>query len=197
MRSALYLRPSVTGSWSIDRLKQEVTSRGWIPMEEFLEEGESPLGKRPALRELLAAAGRRRRPFDAVVLQHLDHAFRSADDIALTAHRLHDLGIHLVALADDWPSPGGELDAIRALALVGKVHREQHTRRTHLGVVRARSRGNHPGRPRASIPVARAIELRQSGKSLRAIANELEVSLGALHRTLVPKTPSRVRSVTK
>ena len=54
--------------------------------------------------------------------------------------------------------------------------------RVKAGLRNAVSKGKKLGRPRVNVDASRVAVLRASGDSWRAIAQELEVGLGTLHR---------------
>ena len=56
--------------------------------------------------------------------------------------------------------------------------------RTRAGLASARRRGKRLGRPRAYVPVSKALSLLAEGKSVSATARELGVSRGTLQRVL-------------
>jgi DNA invertase Pin-like site-specific DNA recombinase len=60
--------------------------------------------------------------------------------------------------------------------------------RVRAGLRNARAKGKRLGRPGVNLSEARVVALRASGASLRAIAKELGVGVGTVHR-ISPKGP--------
>lgn len=60
----------------------------------------------------------------------------------------------------------------------------QHSKRTRLGLDAARERGAKIGRPKADVDLEKLKALKVAGKSLREIAQELEIGASTVHRLL-------------
>ena len=139
---------------------------------------------RPALDRLLADAHRRR--FDVVLVWKLDRLGRSLSHLIRLVETLGGLGIDLVSMDDpglDTTSPQGKL-LFQVMGAVAEFERELIRERTRAGVAAARRRGRRLGRPRVRVPLGRALVLLKEGKSMSAIARELDVSRTTLRRNL-------------
>jgi DNA invertase Pin-like site-specific DNA recombinase len=53
-------------------------------------------------------------------------------------------------------------------------------RKVRAGIVRAKNRGVHCGRPRRSFPLAEALKLRKKGLSLRAVAEKTGIPVSTV-----------------
>ena len=140
---------------------------------------------RPGLDALMAAC--RRREVGAVVCTRLDRLGRSAAHLAALAEELRALGVSLVVLdmGLDTSTPQGAL-VLGVLGSVAQFERELIRERVRDGLAQARRRGIRLGRPPAldARAIARARRLRGSGRSLRAIGDQLGVNATTVLRVL-------------
>ncbi len=128
-----------------------------------------------------------RREVGAVVVTKLDRIARSVRHLTQLAADLEELDVALVVLdqAIDTSTSSGRL-LFHVLGSIAEFERDLIRERTAAGLAAARRRGRHPGRPRAlnRRARARARRLRQSGHSIRAIAQKLGVSKSVVAREL-------------
>ena len=154
--------------------------------QEFVDHGVSGTrDSRPALDQLMDCA--RRREITALVVVKMDRLARSTRHLSNLSHELKGLGVDLVILdqAIDSGTPTGEL-LFTMLGAISQFERDLIVERTKAGVAAARRRGRHPGRPRAlsASQIARAKRLRQSGNTVRQIANMMDAAPATIHRVV-------------
>ncbi len=185
---ALYARVSTRGqrvSPQMDVLQDYAQRRG-AETREFVDRGVSGAkAARPALDKLMEAVNRRE--VSAVVVTKLDRLARSVRHLTEVAGELEALGVALVVLDQhlDTSTPAGRL-LFHVLGSIAEFERDLIRERVTAGLAAAKRRGVKLGRPKAmdARSIARARRLRQSGHSVRAIAERLEVSVGTAHAAL-------------
>src|SRR5687767_8711401 len=110
-RAALYARVSTDeqarDGTSLDNQRQQcaalIAARGWVLVDEFIDEGVSGAkGSRPALDLLMAAA--RARMIDAIVVTKLDRFGRSSRHLENALGDLGDLDVRFVSLGESFDS---------------------------------------------------------------------------------------------
>ena len=191
-RIALYARVSTADQHpaaQLDRLRDYAAARGLEVAEEYTDQGVSGAkDRRPALDRLVADA--RRRHFDAIACVKLDRLARSVRHLTAVAADFDALGVDLIVVdqAIDTSTPSGRL-LFNVLGSIAEFERDLIRERTIAGLAAARRRGRTPGRPPALDPRsrARALRLRRSGHSIRAIARQLGVGHSTVAR-VVAKT---------
>lgn len=147
--------------------------------------------ERPGLTRALAAAG----SGDVLVVWKLDRLGRSLPHLVEVINGLRDAGIGFRSLQEqiDTTSAGGRF-YLHILAALAEFEREMISERTKAGMVSARRRGKHVGRPRklSAQQVAHARKLIESGKETRAAVAELfGVNVATLRRALGADPSSR------
>lgn len=179
---ALYVRVS-TQDQSCDLQKVELLQfleqKGWKLFEIYEDKATGTNTNRPMLQKLLSDA--RNKKFNAIVCWKLDRLFRSLKDLILTLQELNELGIDFISLRDnlDLTSSTGRLMAhiIGAFAeFEASIIRE----RVKAGLVAARAKGMHPGRPRKR-PSELIRTLRKNGHTYEEIAKLAKVSCATVH----------------
>jgi len=190
-RAACYLRVSRSDQSSTlqaDETSELVQRRGWQLHRVFRDDGLSgATDKRPAFRELLAAA--RRRDFDVLVVYRSDRLFRSLRELLNTMNELGELGVGFVSVREpfDTTTSSGRL-LLAMCGAFGEFEREVLRERTRSGLEATKRRGTKLGRPSRYVDLARAHELRGRGKSWTAIAGELGISERTLYRAISATT---------
>jgi DNA invertase Pin-like site-specific DNA recombinase len=187
-RVALYARVStLTGQspeMQLVEMREYVATRGWQVIEEYVDHGVSGAKKsRPALNRLLADAKQRR--FDAVVVWKIDRFGRSLRHLVNSIAELENLGVSFVSLRDsiDLSSPSGIL-MFQLIAAMSQFERSLIQERVKAGIRNARNKGRRLGRSRLDVDHGRIARLRANGASLRAISEQLGMSVGSVHRAL-------------
>jgi DNA invertase Pin-like site-specific DNA recombinase len=165
-------------------LRSFAEARGWAALE-FVDHGVSGAKeRRPALDALLSAV--RSRKTDVVVCTKLDRLARSVHHLVSLGKELEALGVDLVALDQtiDTTTASGRL-LFHVLAAIAEFERDLIRDRVIAGIRRARAQGRRIGRPRQQqVDLAQAIQLREQGLSLRAVARQLGVHPTAVSRAL-------------
>lgn len=185
MKIAIYLRVS-TSHQTTDLQKSELLAycqaRGWNNPEIYDDTGSGANIDRHEFKRMMADA--RARAFDCLVVFKLDRLSRSLKDLVTTLQELTDLGVAFISIRDhiDMTTAAGRL-LVHLLASFAEFEREIISERVRAGVRRAIQNGRPVGRPRVTQD-DHVMQLRGEGKTIRAIASELNVSRGAIERVL-------------
>ncbi len=174
-----YLRVSTTDQeHGIDAqrtaIRLESERRGWnvIWLEDSGRSGKSL--DRPAVREALAMLERGEAV--ALAVSKLDRLTRSVHDFSglLSTASRQGWGLVMLDLGVDTTTPAGKLVA-NVVAAVAEWERDMIALRTREGLAAAKAKGVRLGAPTRQDPsvVTRVRELRESGMTLRAIADAL------------------------
>ena|SRR3989442_754698 len=128
-------------------------------------------------------ADAQRRKFDAVLVWKLDRFGRSLRHLVNALAEFEALGVAFVSLQDhlDLSTPSGRL-MFQIIGAMAEFERTLIQERVRAGLRNARAKGKRLGRPPVFVSEARMDALRASGASWRAIAHELEVGVGTVHR---------------
>jgi DNA invertase Pin-like site-specific DNA recombinase len=196
MRVALYARVSTSNGhqdpeMQLRELRGFIDRRGWQITGEYVDKGISgSKDSRPALDRLMTDASRRK--FDAVLVWKLDRFGRSLRHLVNALAELEALGLTFVSLRDnlDLSTPSGRL-MFQIIGAMAEFERALIQERVRAGLRNAKSKGVRLGRPLVFVSESRIDALRASGASWRAIAKDLGVSLGTLHRTAQGRTKKR------
>jgi DNA invertase Pin-like site-specific DNA recombinase len=165
-------------------LRSYCQRRGFEIAEEFVDKGISgSRERRPGLDRLMVAC--RKRLLDAVVVYRYDRFARSLRQLVNALEEFRSLDIDFVSIHEgvDTSTPNGRL-VFGIFASIAEFERELIRDRVRSGIAAARSRGRKLGRPRLELDRARIARLRVSGASVRAISEQLGISLGSVHRAL-------------
>lgn len=187
LRAGCYLRVSTTQQdVSMQRHASAALAkqRGWTVVRVFCDEGHSGASdKRPALRELLAAA--KRGEFDVVIAYKLDRLGRSTPHLLATLAELETCGVKFVSVTEpiDTSSAMGTM-ITTVLGAIAQFERDMLIERTRDGLAAARRRGARLGRPRRYVDVERAMRMKRAGMAWPDIARELAVSERTLSRAV-------------
>ena len=192
-RAALYARVSTVGhgqdvGLQLDELRAAAAQRGWVVVEEFVDDGVSGAkASRPALDRMMEAARLGR--VDLVAVWKLDRLGRSLANLLGTLDELGHHGVGFVSLRDagiDTTSPTGRL-LLQLMGAFAEFERGLIQERVKAGVARAKARGKKLGRPpkvMAPEAVRAAQKLLAEGWSVREAAAATGVPRSTLHRRL-------------
>jgi len=189
---AIYGRVSTTDQKvesQVQALRQLAFQRSWHVVDEYLDAGVSGLrDRRPALDRLMADAHKRK--FSAVVVWRFDRFGRSLRHLVTALDEFRDLGINFISMEDsiDTGTASGRM-LYGVIGAMAQFESELNRERTILGLQAAKRRGVKLGRKPVTFDIDLAHEMRSSGRSFRAIASALSVSVGLVHRVLT--TPKR------
>jgi len=188
LRVALYARVSTSDQSlapQLDVLRKYVDARGW-DAREFVDHGQSGRNdQREGLTALLESA--RRREVDAVAVVKLDRLGRSLVHLLGVLGELESLDVAFVSLDDgiDTQTAAGRL-FMQIRGAFAEYEAGLIRERTLAGLEAARRRGKKLGRPPVmdATQVARARRMKAAGRSVRYIADVLEISRATVHRAV-------------
>jgi DNA invertase Pin-like site-specific DNA recombinase len=189
MKIALYARVSTTDKgqdpeMQLRELREYCERRKLEIVREYVDNGISGSKEsRPELNRLMADANRRK--FDAVLVWKFDRFARSTSHLLKALETFQSLKIDFVSLTEgiDTSTPVGAM-VFTILGAVGQMERELIRERIRAGVRNARAKGKRLGRPKVTVNAAAVASLRAAGRSYRAVATELGVSVGTVHASV-------------
>jgi DNA invertase Pin-like site-specific DNA recombinase len=170
-------------------LEAQVRELRQLVCEKLYQEQTSATGPRPALEHALDFA----REGDVLVVTKLDRLARSVVHMGEIVKRLEAKGVHLriVAMGVDTSTPTGKL-MLNVLASVAQFEREMMLERQREGVQKAKGEGRYKGRkPTARAKADDIKALAAQGLSMGAIAAQLGIGKGSVHRALNPKADTK------
>ena len=196
-RVAIYARVSTVNhgqdvSMQTRELRQFAEARGWTVAGEYIDAGVSGAkDSRPELNRLMADAHKRR--FDVVCVWRFDRFARSVSHLLRALETFKALGIDFVSYSEqmDTSTPAGKM-VFTVLGAVAELERSLIVERVRAGLRNARAKGKTLGRPRMGVDAAKIGRLRQQGRSIREIADELGMSRSLVHKTLANRESGRV-----
>ncbi|NQV10010.1 MAG: recombinase family protein [Cyanobacteria bacterium] len=150
----------------------------------FLEQISSRKAVRPQLAAVLAAL----RPGDTLAVVRLDRLARNLRELLEITADLEERGVHLHVLEQgiDTSTPTGRL-MLQLLGAIAEFERDLGAERLAESIRHRRATGGDLGGRRPSWNRAqhrRGLELRQSGLSIRLVAEELNLSRSVVERML-------------
>ena len=169
-----------------DELRRAAELRGLEVIEEIEETGSGARNDRPGLQRVMDLV--RRGEVDVVLVQRLDRFGRSTLDLLANIQALTDVGVRFIAVVQglDVKPHGDAMSSLilTVLAGVAEFERELISERTRAGLAKAKAKGVRFGRTPVltQSDVALARQLRDQGKSWRAVAKELGASEATIRR---------------
>ncbi len=135
------------------------------------------------MNELMNSAKKRR--FDVVLVWRFDRFARSTKHLILALEEFKNLGIDFVSYQEniDTSSPLGSA-IFTIISAVAQLERDIIAERVKAGLRRAKENGKKLGRPLKKVDEYEIWRLRSEGRSLRQIAEELNVSRNTVARHL-------------
>ena len=130
-------------------------------------------------------ADAKQRNFDVVAVWKIDRFGRSLKHLVNALADLESLGVSFVSLKDslDLTTASGRL-LFQLVTAMAEFERSLIQVRVRAGIRNARSKGHKLGRPRLEVDHERIARLRAAGASVRAISEQLGISVGSVHRAL-------------
>lgn len=190
-RAAIYLRVSTGGDQTTDNQRQALEAvalrSGWTVVGIYDEVGKSgALGrdKRPEYDRLRRDATLR--GFDVVLVWSIDRLGRSLRELLEFMEELNGFGVDLFVheQALDTTTPSGRI-VFQVIGAVAEFERHLIKERVKAGLTRARAEGKQLGRPPKPNPkTPEVLAARRAGQSVRCIAGEVGLSVGAVHKIL-------------
>jgi DNA invertase Pin-like site-specific DNA recombinase len=194
MKTTIYARVSTKdGRQDTDnqlrQLRAFAATKGWIVVHEYVDRSSRKRGDREQFQKMFAAASRRE--FDCLLFWSLDRLSREGTMETLNhLQRLTSYGVNYRSFTEQYLDSTGILKeaVIGILAAVAKQERVRLSERTIAGLERAKAQGRVGGRPKAEDAepklVAKIALLRSEGRSIRAIAAEVNKSPNTILRLL-------------
>lgn len=148
----------------------------------MFSEQTSSVGPRPALEAAIEFC----REGDTFAVTKIDRLARSVLNLWEIVGRLEQRGVALrvLNLGLDTSTPTGKL-MLTMLGGVAEFERSMMLERQREGIAKAKGEGKYKGRkPIARAKADEARALKATGKSMRAIAEELGISVGSVHGML-------------
>ncbi len=184
---AIYVRVS-TKDQSVDMqlndLERYSRERGVKAFKVYKDNGVSGTkDKRAGLNQLMNDA--KKRKLDVVLVWRFDRFARSTKHLVNALYEFRNLGIDFISYQEniDTSSPLGEA-IFTIISAMATLERDIIAERVRGGLRKAKANGKRLGRPKNEVDTDKVIEYRKQNKSIRQIANELNLSKGAVQRTL-------------
>jgi DNA invertase Pin-like site-specific DNA recombinase len=186
-RVSIYVRVS-TKDQSVEMqtndLERYSKERGFNVFKIYKDNGVSGTKElRPALNSLMDDANKRK--FDVVLVWRFDRFARSTKHLISALYEFRNLGIDFISYQEniDTSSPLGQA-IFTIISAMATLERDIIAERVRGGLRKAKANGKKLGRPKNEVDTDKVIEYRKQNKSIRQIANELNLSKGAVQRTL-------------
>ena len=192
MKVALYCRVSTS-------TKEQTTENQRLELESYCDRmnyeivkiyedevsGAKSREKRPAYNQMCKDAFLKK--FDAIIGWDVSRFGRSMKEFVSFLSDMDDKGIGVIAVKNglDTVSSSGRM-MMKLIGVLEEWNREMLIERTNAGLARTVANGTKLGRKRITndTMTAQIIELRNSRKSIRAIASEVGVSTATVQREL-------------
>ncbi len=189
LRVALYGRVSTGGrgqdvEMQLIELRQVAAQRGWVIVEEFVDDGVSGTQEnRPALDRMMVAA--RTGKIDVIAVWRFDRFARSTQHLLSALEEFGVLGVSFISIREqvDTTTPAGKV-LFTLIAAISEFERTLIVERVRAGVANAKSKGIHCGRPRRELDIRAAAALIDGGHALREVASMLGLPRSTLRRRL-------------
>src|ERR1019366_2521535 len=194
MKAAIYARVSTRDGRQdaenqLRQLREFAASQKWTVVHEYVDRASGKHGDREQFQKMFEAASRRE--FDCLLFWSLDRLSREGTVQTLNhLERLNGYGVNYRSFTEQYLDSTGVFKeaVIGILAAVAKQERVRLSERTIAGLQRAKANGRVGGRPKVEDEepklVAKIERLRSQGKSIRAIAVEVEKSPNTVLRLL-------------
>ena len=190
MRVGLYARVSTLDKGQdtevqLTDLRSYTQARKWTVAGEYVDKGQSGAkDRRPELDRLMKDA--RKRKIDLILCWRLDRLGRSLKHLIFTLDELQSIGVGFISYNEniDLTSSTGRL-MFQLLGAFAEFEKNTIRDRVIAGLNHAKRKGTKLGRPGIELDPDKLIELRGQGLTMRAMANELNVSLGLVHKSMV------------
>jgi DNA invertase Pin-like site-specific DNA recombinase len=194
MKTAIYARVSTTGKgqdvdMQLRDLRSYAKSRGMEVFKEYCDNGISGRkDNRPELNKLMADA--RKKKFDAVLCWRFDRFARSTKHLVTALEEFLHLGIDFISYQEniDTSSPMGKA-MFTIVSAISELEADIIKERVMAGLANARAKGVRLGRPAPHFDKGELIRLRNSGLTIRAIAEKMGLKRSYVHKTLRNQPP--------
>lgn len=180
---AIYARVSTRGQeprTQLRELRSYARRRQLRVAYELVDQESGANEKRPKLDKLMDLA--RKRKVDVVLVWKFDRFARSTKQLVTALEEFRELGIDFISYTEnvDTSTPAGKA-LFTMVSAFAEFERDLNRERVKAGLHRARAEGAVLGRPALDEDlVAQVRKLRRDGSSIRAIAKETGLSVGAV-----------------
>jgi len=186
LRCAIYVRVSTdrqTCENQRPEIEQLVKARGFNVVRVYEEQASAAKVRSEYARMMKDA---KRGKFDVLVVWALDRFGRSMVGNLADVLELDRIGVQVVSVRETWLDTGGPVRnlLVAIFSWVDEQERERLVVRTKAGIAAARKRGARIGRPPARLDLDHLRALRGEGKSVREIAQILQVGTSTVMRHL-------------
>ncbi len=187
MKVAIYCRVSTKDQniqTQLDLCREHCKRAGHEIYEEYVDIGESGAkDSRPAFDIMMK--NMRAYKFNAICVYKMDRIGRSLLHLISLFEEFKSKSVDFISVTQniDSSTPEGKL-FLRMIMILAEYERELTVSRVNAGIARAKREGKTLGRPKKDINYYKVLRLRNDGYSLRNVAKELNVSLGAVQRCI-------------
>ncbi len=187
MNVALYVRVSTyeqDPELQLAALRAHAANRGWVIIEEFIDQGYSGAKeKRPALQRLMKAAWAG--GMHAVLVWRFDRFARSVKHLTIALEEFRSLNLNFISLQEQFETstPIGQA-MFTIIGVMAQLERDIIRERVRAGLAVAKARGKRLGRPSVRVNQAELRSLKTSGLSLHEMARQLHYSRSTVRRRL-------------
>ncbi len=186
-RVGLYMRVSTKDQsceMQLSDLERYSKERGFRIFKVYKDNGVSGTkDTRLGLSQLMDDA--KKKKFDIVLVWRFDRFARSTKHLVNALYEFRNLNIDFISYQEniDTSSPLGEA-IFTIISAMATLERDIIAERVRGGLRKAKANGKKLGRPKNEVDTGKVIEYRKQNKSIRQIANEMNLSKGAVQRTL-------------
>lgn len=191
MKTAIYARVSTRDGRQdaenqLRQLREFAGMQKWTIIHEYVDRASGKRGDRDQFQKMFTAASKRE--FDLVLFWSLDRLSREGTVETLNhLQRLTSYCVNYRSFTEQYLDSTGIFKeaVIGILAAVAKQERVRLSERTIAGLERAKAQGRVGGRPKTEddlVTVKALTRLRKEGMSIRAIAAELGLATGTVHK---------------
>ena len=187
MKIALYARVSTNSQdteLQLADLRELAAGRRFEIVEEYIDHGISGTkDRRPALDRLMKDA--RRGCFQVGAVWRFDRWARSTKHLVSSLEEFQAIGVDFFShqKSIDTSTPMGKA-MFTITAAVAELERALIVESVRTGIHRAKQNGKRLGRPRVTVDVSKARELRDQGLSFKSISQFMGVSIGKIHAAI-------------
>ncbi|MEE9238042.1 MAG: recombinase family protein [Thermodesulfobacteriota bacterium] len=186
-RVGLYMRVSTKDQsceMQLSDLERYSKERGFRIFKVYKDNGVSGTkDTRLGLSQLMDDA--KKKKFDIALVWRFDRFARSTKHLVNALYEFRNLGIDFISYQEniDTSSPLGEA-IFTIISAMATLERDIIAERVRGGLRKAKANGKRLGRPKSEVDTDKIVEYRKQNKSIRQIANELNLSKGVVQRTL-------------
>jgi DNA invertase Pin-like site-specific DNA recombinase len=186
---AIYARVSTSdqdASMQVAELHEYCRRKGWHHVTDYVDTGWSGAkSSRPELNRLMSDV--RLGKVGCILTWKLDRLARSLAHLVQTIQELDSLGVRFVAVTQNIDTSVSNPMSRFMLQIFGafaELEREMIRERVTAGVRNAKRKGIQLGRKRVVFDRSKAMDMHETGASIKTIAAELGVGAGTIHRAL-------------